>query len=116
EDLPRIDIRPLEADEPQVAGRRVKAVVPVAAVGVEGQAAGARLVLQTHRHRDLERNLRHLALAQAQRTASEADAGAVNEDLAVALPPAALEHRLPLLRVERADGDPALDADRVGFL
>ena len=79
-------------------------------------AAGARFILQLDRDGDLVGHLRHLALAQAQRPAAETGAEAVRQNLAVALSPASLEHRAPLLGVERADRDPPFDGDRIWLL
>ncbi len=113
QDRPGIDVRPLEAGQPQLARRGVKTVVTVAAVGAEHQACRPRLVLQAHIDRHLDGVLRQGRLPEAERTAAEAAARGGRLDDAGMLRPARAEQGFPEFRIEHADGQPALHGHRI---
>ena len=113
EDLPGEHVWPVEPGEPQPAGRRVEAVVPLTAVGREGEARRARLVVELHPHRHVVGRLGRRIDGQAERPAAEGRArmGSQARNLWQALPDGALTPEEVAAEVAAIDGLLA-EADR----
>src|SRR4051812_11139028 len=85
----------------------------ILAVGVEDEAGRPRFVVELDAHGDFKRQFRRLVLCQTKRPAAEATADATDQDAAPPLLPGSAKERQPVLLVNAADGEPAVEWHRV---